>query len=351
MYDLINLQISHAMENNHGSFEVVDIADDTVSVVISAAGREHQAYVKLIKLLNTLNILGERRVFCVEDKDNIHSTVFEILHRSGRGVRRDFCEADKENIQDNDIDDKLIHKSCSYVTGNTEGGAEFLSSVDLTNALKEAVAPFASKEQFRIAAQIVTHEAIFLNIRASFVGTSGIHVQPILVTLHSKGALQGRRVFYDYTCGGHNDKGEILHNNDTFSKYNEITGFSVSVKKNTRIQIINSNIAKLSGERRALFKVIAMNESFIFLHDLFYVTPQPVPRKSVTNDAEWVIGTLAKMESLRGRRVFYKDTIYKIDEMVHAGEKFMYFYAGKGPLIDILAKLPSDYPDTTPGRR
>jgi len=74
----------------------------------------------------------------------------------------------------------------------------------------------------------------------------------------------------------------------------------------------------------AQFRVLKHERGkFIFIIDIGYKT-----RRSVTNDAEYVI------EQLYGRgindetRIFYKDSEKRIDEIIHAGIQFRGFAAG-----------------------
>jgi len=50
--------------------------------------------------------------------------------------------------------------------------------------------------------------------------------------------------------------------------------------------------------------------------------------RTVTNDAEWVVETLAKDHALGDRRLFYLDSEGQIDELLHSAGRFTGFKAG-----------------------
>jgi hypothetical protein len=50
--------------------------------------------------------------------------------------------------------------------------------------------------------------------------------------------------------------------------------------------------------------------------------------RTITNDPEWVIETLANDHALGDRRLFYKDSEGQIDELLHAAGRFTGYKAG-----------------------
>ena len=74
----------------------------------------------------------------------------------------------------------------------------------------------------------------------------------------------------------------------------------------------------------ANFTIEQETPEYIFIHD---VGPWDQHR-TITNDAEWVIETLAKDHALEGRRLFYRDSEGQIDELKHAAGRFAGFSPG-----------------------
>ena len=50
--------------------------------------------------------------------------------------------------------------------------------------------------------------------------------------------------------------------------------------------------------------------------------------RTITNDAEYVVETLAKDHALGNRRLIYKDSEGQIDELLHTAGRFTDFKAG-----------------------
>lgn len=62
---------------------------------------------------------------------------------------------------------------------------------------------------------------------------------------------------------------------------------------------------------------------YIYIQDVGYEC------RSVTNDAEWVIGQLFRWFGIDAEtRVFYDDSCGRTDELLHSGGKFKGFKAG-----------------------
>ena len=59
-----------------------------------------------------------------------------------------------------------------------------------------------------------------------------------------------------------------------------------------------------------------------------YIIDTSVNEKSVTNDVENVVQYLSENNSLKNRRLFYKDSAGVIDEILHNNEKFTDFAPG-----------------------
>jgi len=72
------------------------------------------------------------------------------------------------------------------------------------------------------------------------------------------------------------------------------------------------------------YAVIKETEEFIFIED----TGGNHGSRTVTNDAPFVLKKLCDEYDLKNRRVFYKDTEGRIDEIVHKDGCFCAFAAG-----------------------
>ena len=72
----------------------------------------------------------------------------------------------------------------------------------------------------------------------------------------------------------------------------------------------------------AEYEVVEVTEEYIYIHD----TTSGKPCKSVTNDAEWVVLQL----NPGTRRIFYRDTMGRIDELAHENGIFTLFKPGDG---------------------
>jgi len=82
---------------------------------------------------------------------------------------------------------------------------------------------------------------------------------------------------------------------------------------------------------RAQFEVLKHEQGkFIFIRDIGHMTG-----RSVTNDAEYVIGRLYLEHAIDDEtRIFYEDSFGEIDEILHDGNKLMGFKAGhKGVVL------------------
>jgi len=71
---------------------------------------------------------------------------------------------------------------------------------------------------------------------------------------------------------------------------------------------------------RSDFKIIEENAEFIFLVDL------NLGGRSVTNDIENVVSDLA--DRIGNRRLFYRDSTGRVDEVLHANGTFIEFSSG-----------------------
>jgi hypothetical protein len=74
---------------------------------------------------------------------------------------------------------------------------------------------------------------------------------------------------------------------------------------------------------RSRYKIESVTDEY------FYVIDCDIGR-SITNDAENVILELYTLHGLGDRRLFYRDTLGMIDELVHDCGKFLGFKAGHG---------------------
>jgi len=71
---------------------------------------------------------------------------------------------------------------------------------------------------------------------------------------------------------------------------------------------------------RSDFKIIEENAEFIFLVDL------NLGGRSVTNDIENVVSDLA--DRIGNRRLFYRDSTGRVDEVIHTNGTFIEFSSG-----------------------
>jgi len=73
----------------------------------------------------------------------------------------------------------------------------------------------------------------------------------------------------------------------------------------------------------AEFAIEKETPEYIFIIDTGHTN-----KKTVTNDAENVIATLAKNNALGDRRVFYRDSENRIDELLHTAGQFTGYRPG-----------------------
>jgi len=74
---------------------------------------------------------------------------------------------------------------------------------------------------------------------------------------------------------------------------------------------------------QAEFTIEKETPEYVFIIDTGHTNT-----KTVTNDAEAVVATLAREHALGDRRVFYRDSENQIDELLHTGGEFTGFKAG-----------------------
>jgi hypothetical protein len=79
----------------------------------------------------------------------------------------------------------------------------------------------------------------------------------------------------------------------------------------------------LPFENHAEYEVITVNAQFLYLEDTGHNQ-----FKTVTNDAENVIDELRQKYGIEGRRIFYKDSLGQIDELLHRNGLFFGFRLG-----------------------
>jgi hypothetical protein len=76
---------------------------------------------------------------------------------------------------------------------------------------------------------------------------------------------------------------------------------------------------------RAVIDVVKASKDFIYLLDMCNVCDKSM---TVTNDAEGVVKYLAEIYGITGRRIFYKDSLGNVDELLHDGDEFAGFRPG-----------------------
>ena len=76
-------------------------------------------------------------------------------------------------------------------------------------------------------------------------------------------------------------------------------------------------------QAHAVYDILNETDTFILIKDIGHKTG-----KTVTNDAEYVIKNLPELCGIKGRRVFYIDSMGQTDEMIHNGVSFTSFRAG-----------------------
>lgn len=73
--------------------------------------------------------------------------------------------------------------------------------------------------------------------------------------------------------------------------------------------------------RHALFDVVSGNEFSFTLRDTGHAAGHP----TITNDAEYVVQSLARLWKIEGMRIFYYDSDGELSELLHDGPKFTGF--------------------------
>jgi hypothetical protein len=165
------------------------------------------------------------------------------------------------------------------------------------------------------------------------------HANHVINLLGKLGILGKRKVF----CGAEGQRlREMVHVNGRFAFHGDNylpadaagnpdlrgTG-SIEKSKAVEYEEINRlnghirNAVHRSPAANSLFKILKITDIFIYLKDMGLPA-----RYSVTNDAEWVIATLAALGILENRKVFYMDTDTNIDEILHENGKFKDFSFG-----------------------
>ncbi len=83
------------------------------------------------------------------------------------------------------------------------------------------------------------------------------------------------------------------------------------------------------------FEIKYVDEKLIYIIDL------DLGNRSVTNDAEYVLHTINKIIPIDNKRVFYRDSMNLISEMIHKNGRFFNFKAifPTDPLLNRLQRL------------
>jgi hypothetical protein len=160
----------------------------------------------------------------------------------------------------------------------------------------------------------------------------------ILAVLHKVGILCNRRVYFrSHVNNEEIEKGEILHNGN--SGVEKVSGYVIYEHIERVLLNYNSEIELYHrANKSAMFKIITMDKSIIFIHELYDHKNKSL-YKTVTNDAEKVVEILYSKLTLlyNDRRLFYRDTRGRIDEIVHQDGKFVEFRAGIGPFVEVMS--------------
>jgi hypothetical protein len=95
---------------------------------------------------------------------------------------------------------------------------------------------------------------------------------------------------------------------------------------------IAAAIGDLAAIHPAVFEAMAAHAEFTIekaTPDFIYIIDTGhIHTRTVTNDPEFVIRVLTEEYALGCRKVFYKDAIGNIDELVHAGGHFIKYQTG-----------------------
>jgi hypothetical protein len=74
-------------------------------------------------------------------------------------------------------------------------------------------------------------------------------------------------------------------------------------------------------------------------NEYIYIIDTGIDAKSVTNDANSVVAFLTENHRLEQRRLFYRDSMGQIDEIVHENGQFIRFVPGHKGITDELELL------------
>ncbi|GHU66567.1 hypothetical protein FACS189447_07710 [Spirochaetia bacterium] len=80
---------------------------------------------------------------------------------------------------------------------------------------------------------------------------------------------------------------------------------------------------ELFEDIHAVYEVLRETNTFIFIKDIGHKT-----HKSITNDVEFVLESLAADYNIKYRRIFYIDSMNEIDEIIHSEKHFISFKHG-----------------------
>jgi hypothetical protein len=329
MYDLINLQIEHAMADYPAIFEIVAMTENTIYINTNTYRKSYRSprfQDKVIELMNKLNVLSGRRVFCVVRNNEEWVRVDELLHEDGKFIEHKAhgYEVDKKNNKSlPDINkelNKILHKDVLRANWQIGITATYDSEIIITIKLSE-------------------NQKICSYFVSRYLAEPNQFTANLLMTLYTADILIGKRVYLHLLVNNDEiDRVEICHNYKIFSDTNKLSGFAISENIENNINELNKQIhQRFVKNNHAAFKIVTYNHSLVFIHDLYEHNESVRQHKTITNDAEWVVEALCSLYPLNKRRLFYRDSEGQIDEIVHNGRRFIEFRTESGAIVEILA--------------
>jgi hypothetical protein len=346
MYDLINLQIQEAWHNELTMFEVVGIND--TEIFIQHNSQYHQNYPldhnvrhfpRLVSLLNKLGLIAGKRIFrCRYPEGTTKRTVFgELVHRDGKFVEyKPYSSSDGKHILISLSDvNKILQKIFFEVCPNSNSQEEWQIGItaiydnDITITINGPVG-------------IINGHGLY-----PFLFEKDVFIDKLLITLYDANILLDRHVYIKILANNEEvDCGKVCHNGKTFSGTGKLFGFALFRHTKCLIDELNKKIRENFGRgnrtslprppRHAAFEIVAFNGSIIFIRDLYFLGGSFKLHKTVTNDVDWVVGTLYNLNILNRRRLFYRDSEGQIDEIVHKNRGFLEFKSGESEMRELL---------------
>jgi hypothetical protein len=261
--------------------------------------------------------------------------VDELLHTDGKFVEYKALryEADKKNTKSiaciNKELNKILHK-------------------DILRANWQIGITATYDSEINIAINFSESETIYSYFSFSYLAEPNQFIDDLLMILHNAELLIRKRVYLHLLNRNEEIvRVEICHNGKIFFRTNKLLGFAISENIENKINELNKQIyGRFIKNNHAAFKIVAINHSLIFIHDLYDHNESVRQHKTITNDVEWVVVALCSLYPVNDRRLFYRDSEGQIDEIVHNGRLFLEFRTGSGAIVEILASAERFAPET-----